>query len=73
MVKTGDRLVQVGGVDIRDLNPKQIESLLLGEEGSRVKLGFLRDAQVTSVDLVRTTLPGVAPRFNESDPSKELH
>ena len=32
MIKSGDQLVAVGGVDIRDMKPEAVGEMLLGEE-----------------------------------------
>jgi C-terminal processing protease CtpA/Prc len=55
MIKAGDQLVRVEGVEIRDMPPEQIGKMILGKQGSSVELGFVRGTERYSVQLIRNS------------------
>jgi C-terminal processing protease CtpA/Prc len=42
VIRAGDELISVDGIDIRGKRGKEIAGLLIGEDGSRVRVTFLR-------------------------------
>ena len=52
-LKSGDRLIAVDGLTVRDLTKGEIQELLKGDIGSIAKLEILRDAEAHKVELLR--------------------
>ena len=52
----GDEVVMIEGYYVQDLTPKQIQSLLRGDPGTKVELTVVRNGQVRRVQLTRTPL-----------------
>lgn len=53
-LKPGDEILLIDGLDVRRLDPEQINALLTGDVGSPVKLTVIRQEQVLRVTLKRT-------------------
>jgi C-terminal processing protease CtpA/Prc len=53
-LKVGDEILLIDGLDVRFMDPKQINAALVGEVDSTVKLTLIRDEQVLRVTLKRT-------------------
>jgi C-terminal processing protease CtpA/Prc len=53
-LKPGDEILLIDGLDVRRLDPQQINALLTGEVGAPVKLTVIRQEQVLRVTLRRT-------------------
>ena len=55
-VKPNDIIFSVNGEIVLGKSVEYIQSLILGEEGTAVKVGFLRGSQVINFDLVRSKI-----------------
>lgn len=53
-LKAGDEILLIDGQDVRFMDAKQINAVLVGEVDSTVKLTLIRDEQVLRVTLKRT-------------------
>lgn len=53
-LKPGDEILLIDGLDVRRLDPEQINALLTGDVDSPVKLTVIRQEQVLRVTLRRT-------------------
>ncbi len=55
-VKPNDIIFSVGGEIVLGKSVEYIQSLILGEEGTAVKVGFLRGSQIIDLELVRSKI-----------------
>ena len=55
-LQPGDEIVMIEGYYVQDLTPKQIQSLLRGDPGSKLEVTVVRNGQVRRVKLSRTPL-----------------
>ncbi len=53
-LKPGDEILLIDGLDVRRLDPQQINAALSGEVDSAVKLTLIRQQQILRVTLRRT-------------------
>lgn len=49
-IKTGDRLITVDDLDVRELSLDKVANMLRGESGTIVKLGILREGQASIIE-----------------------
>ena len=63
----GDEIVMIEGYYVRDLTPKQIQTLLRGDPGSTVELTVVRGGEVRRVKVVRTALREKKPPKGEDE------
>jgi len=65
-LKPGDEILLIDGLDVRRLDPEQINALLSGDVGSPVKLTVIRQEQVLRVTLKRTEAHRLAKKPGKS-------
>ena len=65
-LKPGDEILLIDGLDVRRLDPEQINALLTGDVGSPVKLTVIRQEQVLRVTLKRTEAHRLAKKPGKS-------
>ena len=58
-VLPGDIIKKVDGQDIAELSSEEIKALIIGEAGTSVKVEFLRDGKVVSIDIIRGNVSAV--------------
>jgi C-terminal processing protease CtpA/Prc len=63
----GDEIVMIEGYYVRDLTPKQIQTLLRGDPGTKLELTIVRGGQVRNVKLERTALREKKPPKGEDE------
>src|SRR6478752_1029854 len=69
-LKPGDEILLIDGLDVRRLDPEQINAALTGDVGSPVKLTVLRQEQVIRVTLKRTEAHRLAKKPGKSPQSE---
>lgn len=65
-LKPGDEILLIDGLDVRRLDPDQINAALTGDVGSPVKLTVIRQEQVLRVTLKRTEAHRLAKKPGKS-------
>lgn len=65
-LKPGDEILLIDGLDVRRLDPEQINAALTGDVGSPVKLTVIRQEQVLRVTLKRTEAHRLAKKPGKS-------
>jgi C-terminal processing protease CtpA/Prc len=65
-LKVGDEILLIDGLDVRFMDPKQINAALVGDVDSTVKLTMIRDQQVLRVTLKRTQAQKLLSRSKKS-------
>ncbi|HEY3253284.1 MAG TPA: PDZ domain-containing protein [Polyangiaceae bacterium] len=68
-LKPGDEILLIDGLDVRRLDPKQINAALSGDVDSTVKLTLIRGEQVLRVTLKRTEAQRLAKKPGKSPES----
>src|SRR6478736_9150545 len=68
-LKPGDEILLIDGLDVRRLDPEQINAALTGDVDSPVKLTVLRQEQVIRVTLKRTEAHRLGKRPGKSQQS----
>src|SRR6478736_5598514 len=68
-LKPGDEILLIDGLDVRRLDPGQINAALTGDVDSPVKLTVLRQEQIMRVTLKRTEAHRLAKRPGKSQQS----
>src|SRR6187549_2546797 len=68
-LKPGDEILLIDGLDVRRMDPQQINAALSGEVDSPVKLTLLRQEQVLRVTLKRTEAHRLAKKPGKSPDS----
>lgn len=65
-LKPGDEILLIDGLDVRRLDPEQINAALTGDVGSPVKLTLIRQEQILRVTLKRTEAHRLAKKPGKS-------
>lgn len=68
-LKPGDEILLIDGLDVRRLDPEQINAALTGDVGSPVKLTLIRQEQILRVTLRRTEAHRLAKKPGKSQQS----
>src|SRR6478609_1860673 len=68
-LKPGDEILLIDGLNVRRLDPQQINAALTGDVGSPVKLTVLRQEQILRVTLKRTEAHRLAKKPGKSQQS----
>ena len=66
-LKAGDIITEIDGTDVKGLDSEQIKELVLGEEGTVVKLKIDRGGEYMDVDVIRGKVDNTVYAYLEDD------